>query len=156
MFDAASFLQSTFNEANSTLIKPAPEGEYVGQIQPVTEQSFKSGTSAKGNAWARLDIIVEVTGDPQIKEHCGMDKKNIRAGIMLDLTDSGGLAMGEGKNVQLGRLRNATGLNIPGQPFAFTSFGGKMVKISVKHRADEKDPTLVYEDVRGFLPAFGG
>lgn len=152
MFDANSFINATFSDANSTAIKPAPEGEYVGQIQPVTADSIKSGVSAKGNQWARLDLIVEVQGDQRIKDACGLDKKNIRAGVMLDLTDSGGLAMGEGKNVTLGRLRASTGLNVPGQPFSFNMFGGKMVKIAVKHRADNNDPSIVYEDVRGFLP----
>jgi len=153
MFDAASFLNATFSEVNSTQIKPAPEGDYIGQIEPVTSESFKSGISAKGNAWARLDLAVVVEGNPAIKAATGLDKKTIRAGVMLDLTPSGGLDFSEGKNVALGRLRKATGLNNPGQPFAFSMFGGKMVKISVKHRFDPEDSSKVYEDVKAFLPA---
>lgn len=152
MFNASQFLQSTFNEANSTQIKPAPEGDYVGQIQPITEDSFKSGTSQKGNNWARLDLNVVVEGNPEIKAATGLDKKTIRAGVMLDLTPSGGLDFSEGRNITLGRLRAAVGLNQPGAPFSFAALGGKLVKISVKHRADPDDASKVYEDVRGFFP----
>jgi hypothetical protein len=152
MFDASQFLNATFTEANSTRITPAPEGEYIGQILPITAESIKSGTSAKGNSWARLDVVVEVQNDPRIKEACGMETKRIRGGIMLDLTESGGIALGEGKNIALGRLRAATGLNNPGQPFSFQMLGGRMVRIKVAHRADQNDPTLVYEDVKVFFP----
>lgn len=152
MFDASSFLNATFNEANSTRIKPAPEGEYIGQIQPIVAENIKSGTSQKGNLWTRLDVQVEVTGDQRIADACGLEKKVIRGGIMLDLTPSGGLDFSEGKNIGLGRLRAATGLNQPGQPFSFSMFGGKMVKIIVSHRPDPKDPSIIYEDIKGFLP----
>jgi hypothetical protein len=153
MFNAQQFLQTAVNEANSTRLKPAPAGEYIGIIQPIVEDSFKSGTSPKTNeVWARLDLKVEVSGDPRIKEACGLPSKAIRAGIMLDLTDAGGLDMSEGSNITLGRLREATGLNRPGQPFSFNDLGGKLVKISVTHRPDQKDASIVYEDVKGFFP----
>lgn len=152
MFDANQFLAATFNEASATELKPAPEGEYIGTIQPVTSESFKSGVSAAGNAWARLDLIVQVENDLTIKAATGMDKKNIRAGVMLDMTPNGGLDFSEGRNITLGRLRKAVGLNAPGQPFSFQMLSGKVVKISVKHRLDKDDASKVYEDVKAFLP----
>lgn len=152
MFDAASFLNATIDQVNATEIKPAPEGEYVGQIQPVTSESFKSGTTKDGNAWARIDLQVVVENNPTIKAATGLDKKTIRAGVMLDLTPSGGLDFSDGRNITLGRLRKAVGLNNPGQPFSFQQLGGRMVKINVKHRIDKDDPSKVYEDVKGFLP----
>lgn len=151
-FDASAFMNSVYNDANATKMKPVPEGEYVGQIQPINEKSIVGGTSQKGNDWARLDLMIEIAGDPRIKEALGVDKRQVRAGIMLDLTESGGLDFGEGRNIKLGRLRAATGLNTPGQPFSWNQFGGKLVKFAVKHRPDDRNPELIYDDVVAFFP----
>lgn len=151
MFDAQSFINSTLTDANSTRLKPAPVGEYTGVIQPIDSNSFASGDK-DGKPWARMNVLVEVTGDPRIKEALGLDTKVIRGSIMLDVTPAGTLDMGEGRNISLGRLREATGLNVPGQPFSPTMLGGKVVKIVVAHRPDKNDPELVYEDIKAFLP----
>ena len=45
--------------------------------------------------------------------------------------------MGKGQNVGLGRLREAVGLNSPGQPFAFSMLTGRVAKVVVKHRIHE-------------------
>lgn len=155
MFDASAFLNATFSDANSTEIKPAPAGEYVGVIEPLNEKSFSSGVSQKtGKPWARLDLYVKVEGDQRIKAATGLDAKAIKAGIMLDLTENGGIDFSEGRNVTLGRLRKATGLNTPGQPFSFQMFAGKPVKIQVTQRIDPVDASKVYNDVAAFTSPF--
>lgn len=153
MFNAEQFMQSTYNEANSTRLKPVPPGEYVGVIEPIDAKNFSSGISQKtGEPWARLDVYIECA-DQRIQDACGVPSRRIKAGIMLDMTPSGGLDMSEGKNITLGRLREAVGLNKPGQPFSFPQLGGKLVKISVQHRPDPKDASIIYEDVKAFFPA---
>jgi hypothetical protein len=65
--------------------------------------------------------------------------------VMLDLTDSGQLDMAKGRNVRLGRLREALDLNAPGRPFSFAMIQGRMAKVKVGHRVDGED---IYAEVR--------
>ena len=81
-----------------------------------------------------------------MKELLGRDKVTVRQGIMLDITDSGGLDMGKGRNIGLGRLREAIGLNTPGQPFSFSMVAGRVAKVNVSHRIDGEN---IYAEVKG-------
>jgi hypothetical protein len=68
---------------------------------------------------------------------------------MLDLNESGtGMDTGKGKNVTLGRLREALGLNQPGTPFSFRQLIGRAAKISVTQRVDGDQ---IYNDVKGVV-----
>jgi hypothetical protein len=68
----------------------------------------------------------------------------VKYGIMLDLNESGGIDTGKGRNVPLGRFREALDLNKPGQPFAFRMIAGRPVKVSIKHRIEGDQ---IYSDV---------
>ena len=58
--------------------------------------------------------------------------------------------MGKGKNVGLGRLREAADLNVPGAPFSFAMFEGRPVKVSVKHRVvDDR----IFDEVKAVAEA---
>ena len=61
------------------------------------------------------------------------------------LSDSGGLDMGKGRNVGLGRLREALNLNQPGQSFSFSMIPGRLAKVSVSHRIDGEN---IYAEVK--------
>lgn len=149
-FDPNQFLDMQVTEANDTVVVPVPEGEYLGVATEVKVRpwSSKDGSSA-GLA---LDIIWELDS-PELKAELGRDVIKIKQGIMLDITEANGLDMGKGKNVGLGRLRAAIGMNQPGQPFAFSSIPGRMCKVAVKHRMDDKQvPPVTYAEVRGNAP----
>lgn len=155
MFDADAFMNSTIDQSNSTKVKPAPVGEYFAEIKDVKPSS---GTISKGeNAgkpWARLSVVCEVS-DPSgaLEAEIGSPTKRVTASIMLDLNDAGnGLDMREGKNVRLGRLREAANLNRPGEPFAPPMLIGRTVKVKVGHRTDDTDPETVYDEITGFAP----
>ena len=79
-----------------------------------------------------------------------MQQKETRAPIQNEAGN--GLDMGKGKNVALGRLREATDLNVPGQPFAMAMFPGRLAKIKVTQRPGN-EPDQVYNDVRGVTKA---
>ena len=64
---------------------------------------------------------------------------------MLDLTDSGSMDMGKGRNVGLGRLREALNLNQPGQVFSFSMIPGRLAKVAVSHRIDGEN---IYAEVK--------
>jgi len=45
----------------------------------------------------------------------------------------------KGKNIGLGRIREALGMNKPGEPFAFSMIAGRMAKVIVSHRPVGED-----------------
>ncbi len=146
-FDPNAFLNATVTDSNSTEMTPVPEGEYLSIIEKVDvkEWSSKDGSSSG----LKLALVWDIEDDG-VKELLGMKKITCRQDIMLDLTDTGQLDFGKGKNVTLGRLREATGLNTPGEPFAFSMLQGRLAKALVKHRVvDDK----IYAEVRGTAKA---
>ncbi len=144
MFDAQSFLDQQVTDANSTIQTPVPEGEFQAVIEKV---DCRQWTSKKDPTQSGLALdIVYIVEDPVVKELLGRDKVTVKQGIMLDLTDAGGLDLGKGKNVGLGRLRESVDLNTPGQPFSFAMLPGRMNKILVKHRVDGD---TIYAEVKG-------
>lgn len=150
MFDATSFLDQSTTESNSTATTPIPEGEYNGLIDKVEARQWtgKKDPTKSGIILSVLWII----DDQAVREELGRDKVTCKQDLMLDLTESGGLDMGKGRNVGLGKLRQATGLNNPGQPFAFSMLTGRMGKVLVKQRVDEDDPDKIYSEVKAVAP----
>lgn len=149
-FDPASLFEQTTTEVNDTKIIPIPEGEYLAVIEKAETSTWQSRDGTKSGI--RLDVHYLID-DEGAKAATGRDKLTVRQGIMLDLTEDGrGLDMGKGKNVGLGRLREATGLNVPGQPFAMAMIPGRLVKIKVTQRPGD-DPETVYNDVKGVAKA---
>jgi len=148
-FDAQSLLNATYTDANATKLIPAPVGDYVGLC---TKVDVKSGTSRNsGEPWTRLELYLE-SEDPKL-EQVGMKKKTFRADTILELTPMGTIDTGPGKNVTLGRWREAAGLNREGQPFSLGMFQGQMFKFTVSHEPDAKDPEVIYERVKGMREA---
>jgi hypothetical protein len=151
-FSPETFMNAVFNEANDTKIIPCPVGEFPAQILEVTP---KSGIISKGDrageTWARLDVSWE-TSDHAACAATGRERVRVRQGIMLDLTPNGGLDFGPGRNVQLGRLREAVNLNQPGQPFSPAMFVGRSARISVAHTLDNRDNVTIQAEVRNVAP----
>lgn len=135
-FDPQSFLDTAVSGVNDTKIIPVPVGEYMGVIDKVTPRQWQSKDgSTTGIA---LDVLWLVE-DSAVKEYLGRDTVVCKQGIMLDLTAEGGLDMSKGKNVGLGRLREAVGKNNSGEAFSFAMLPGSAAKISVAHRVANDD-----------------
>lgn len=135
-FDPQSFLDTAVSGVNDTKIIPVPVGEYMGVIDKVTPRQWQSKDgSTTGIA---LDVLWLVE-DSSVKEYLGRDTVVCKQGIMLDLTAEGGLDMSKGKNVGLGRLREAVGKNNSGEAFSFAMLPGSAAKISVAHRLANDD-----------------
>jgi hypothetical protein len=142
MFDPVSFLDAEVKGANSTEIVPIPIDEYPGTVKKV---DVKTGTSDKtGEPWARLELMWTVD-DPDLAAKLNRKEVTVRQQIMLDLTDSGTMDMAEGRNVRLGRLRDALSLNDKSKPFSLRMFEGRSAKISVKQET-YKDQIQNYVD----------
>lgn len=144
-FDPATFLHSTIDEANSTESIPTPEGEYLSICDKVEVKTWQKKDGS--DSGLKLELIWDIQ-DEAVKALLERQKVTVRQDQMLDLTDTGQLDMGKGKNVGLGRLRSAMDLNEPGQPFSFAMFQGRMAKVLVKHRP-APDGVTIYSEVKG-------
>ena len=134
-FDPQAILDATFNEANSTELIPVPEGEYqavAGEVETATWQGVKDPSKSGIKLIVPWEIL-----DEGVKTHTKRQKIVIRQDIMLDLTPSGTLDMGEGQNIRLGQLRAAVGLNTKGQAFSPRMISGKMARVKVGVREHE-------------------
>lgn len=143
-FDPEQFSAMPIEGTNDTVFTPVDEGEYAAIVK---DKTFR--TTDKGQVI--LDVVWELDDQGQ-KEKTGRDQLTVRQSIFLDRTESGGLDMGKGKNISLGRLREATGLNVPGQAFRFDDLVGKPAMVKVTQRPDKDDPDVVYNDVKKVSP----
>lgn len=140
VFNPETFLNTSTTEEFATSRVPVPEGEYVSVIKEIKPRQAKD----KGV----LDIIWGID-DPEVAELTGFASPQIRQSIFLDLTEQGSLAIGKGKNVALGKLREAVGQNQKGRPWKPGDLVGQVAKINVVHRMYEDD---IQADVRGVSP----
>lgn len=136
-FDPSLFLGATLTEAN--VRRPAiPAGlSFPGTLgTPTSRQSEGKKESNLGQLYTWVDIPVEVdiTSNPQVRELVGQDKVNLRYSFGLDMTPSGGLDMGIGKNNGLRILRDALGMNVAGQPFNIFMAAGRQVLCRISNR----------------------
>lgn len=132
MFNPDQFLDMQFEGQNDTKVVPVPAGEYTAMIEEVKVRQWQ-GKADPSKSGLTLDVQWSID-DPSVKELLGRDKVTVKQGIMLDLTGAGGLDMGKGRNIGLGRLREALDLNQPGRPFSFTMLTGRVARVSVSHR----------------------
>lgn len=142
-FDPQSFLESSVNSSNDTKVIPVAIGEYQGIIEKITPRQWTSRDGATSGIAIDLIWMVE---DAAEKERLGRETVTVKQGIMLDTNKAGALDMSSGKNVALGRLREAVGLNEPGQTFTFSMLPGMSAKINVTHRIVGDD---TFAEVKG-------
>lgn len=140
MLNVEEFLGTQISGANSTKVILIPPGnDYVGTIAAdgvgLADFKYKQGERA-GQTGYRMTVKWELDDhDGSIEKQIGR-KPTITQSIMLDITDEGGLDMGEGKNVQLGRLREALGQNDDGAPWQPAMLYGGRARLDIQHRID--------------------
>ena len=144
MFDPNAFLEQVVAEVGSTEATPIPAGEYLAFIdkKEVTTWQKKDDPTVSG---VKLKITW-VLEDQAVRDLLGRDKVIVVQDIMLDLTDTGSLDMGKGRNVELNRLRAAVDLNVSG--FSFNQLDGRMARVTVKQDQDKNDPQKFYARVK--------
>ena len=135
-FDPTTFLNQQFDEALDTKVVPCPVGEYPALAEKVDVKTWSSRDGSSSGL--KLEIIWDIQDD-NVKQLLGRDTVRVPQQQMLDLTETGQLDFGKGKNVGLGRIREALGLNTPGEPFAFSMIQGRMANVAVSHRAAGED-----------------
>lgn len=135
-FDADQFLSATVTGALDTKVIPVPIGEYQGVIEKIVPRQWQSKDGTTTGIALDIFWLVE---DQGVKDYLNRETVTCKQGIMLDTDPQSGLDMSKGKNIGLGRLREAVGLNNPGEPFSFHQLPGQMAKINVQHRVNGED-----------------
>ena len=153
-FDPAEFEEALqTEEAMSTRYPTVPEGDYEAIIESykLREVSTKQGTSVV------LDLNWHIP-DEALQDELGMAKIVVRQGIFLDIdyVDGRPILLGTtGKNIKLGRIREALGMNKAGKMFEFSQLEGQgPLLIRVTTRSDKEDPDIIYNGV-GRVSAIG-
>lgn len=140
-FDPESFDFLEVVGANDTRRIPVPE--YPDGVMLICKDTHKPKQfTMKDSGETRwVAELVFIVDHDLAREATGMKEPTIRMPIWLDINEQG-LDMGKGKNVDLGRAREAMGLNDPQRPFKFSDFKGRMCKGVVKHteQADKNKP----------------
>lgn len=144
-FNADQFLQEqTVDGALDTKLPLIPVGEYPAIISKIdARQQPKRDDPSK--IFTILDVTYTVE-DQSVREVTGLDSPSIRDSLFLDINETTKkLDTGTGKNVALGALRAALGIN-EGQ-FNFGMLLGRSCLIGIKHDPDKNDPEKVWARV---------
>lgn len=135
-FDPASFLNMTVDQANDTKSIPCPAGEYLAIADKVDIKPWAARDGSSSGL--KVEILWDIQDD-NVKQLLDRETVKVPQQQMLDLTETGMLDTGKGKNIGLGRIREALDLNKPGEPFAFSMIQGRMAKVIVSHRTVGED-----------------
>jgi hypothetical protein len=124
-FDPALFLDATTTEAY-TKRPPLPPGDYQGVIEDIKSQSGQQKKDPTKD-WYAFNIQLGVNSRGAIEQ----EKVILFHFVGLDVTPSGALDWSPGRNRQLGRYREALGMNVAGTPFNPRNMIGRMVTVKV-------------------------
>jgi hypothetical protein len=128
VFDPNLFLSGTTTEAYQRR-PPLPSGDYIAVIEDIKAQS---GQQKKDPSKEWYAFNVQLGVDPgRAREVVGQDKVILFHFVGLDVTPTGSLDWSPGRNRQLGRYREALGMNVAGQPFNPQAMLGRTVTVKV-------------------------
>lgn len=129
-FDPQSFLDATMSEP-LTKRPPINPGSYSATIGEPKSRNWQSRDGSKSGV--ALDVPLEIVLDGAEATRVGQPSVIVSDSVMLDLTESGTIDIGPGKNRKLRNYREATNLNNPGDTFSPRMLQGRTVKVAVKH-----------------------
>jgi len=147
MLDAEQFLNSGIEGASETTFTPVPADD-DGYICTIPENGLvgpREFDNKNGGKSVVLDINWEIVDDEKkanVVEVTGMANPRVKQSIFLDVIRGSddqvtGLAMGKGKNIGLGRLREALGQNDGKKKWSFKHLVGAMARVAVSHRSGQ-------------------
>lgn len=157
VFDPAVFLDAQQSEANvkrdpiPTENPDSTDGCYTAVIGEVTTKSGTIGKGDKiGQPWASMVVPLKLQLGPQVQAKGLSPEFQITDMVFLDLTPSGSIDNGKGRNNAQRAYRTALGMNNPGEPFSWRATQGKIVKVKIKHEMYQES---IQERVAVVLPA---
>lgn len=152
MFDIDALVNVPAAGPMATTIPLCPEGEYTALIDSLPSEGMGSWfrpIEGKDGKPDRLILRVPfVIMDDTVKATLERDKVVVPKDIWLDFgPDNRTLLTTDGKNVDLGRLREALGQNtMPNWTFGALPGAGPL-KVLVKHRVNRNDPEQKFAEV---------
>jgi len=145
LFNADTFLEQTVTGANETKYPVIPAGEYPAISKSIAAREMQNNKEPEKGPYTVLDITWAID-DAGVKEETGLDSPTCRQSVFLELKE-GILDMSDKKNVPLGRLREALGLNDPDKPFSFNDLVGQPAIVRIEQSPNAKDPENPYSNV---------
>lgn len=148
-FDPNAYLNLQTTDSFETSYTPVPDGEYPAAVDSLKLETVKFKDKDTGVEEIRLVCrLIWSILDDAVKNALGMTKVIVRQDIFVDLTPMGQFDTAKNKNIDLGRVRAAFGMNQGA--FALQMLNGQgPAYIRVGQRPDKKDSTKVYNDVLG-------
>lgn len=159
-FDPDTFMQQTIDSPLATEFKLVPEGEYQMMVDDFDSTAFETidFTYKKGERAGQAGQMHKfncpfVVQSEAVKAEMGRDKVVARMQIILDIDpQTGGLATGPDKNVQLGRLFQAAGLNAAGTPVSSLRNAGPFLGRIAHRSIDPNNPERKIAEVTRVAP----
>ena len=143
-FDPETFMHSEVEGKMEVTFTPVPEGEFGAYIDDIEAASVETK-----NGPAPVLYVTYAITDEEVKEQIDLDHPTVRQTVWLDFDDSGALSFSTNKNVRLGRIREATGQNVDGEPWSPSMLkGAGPVTVKVGHRYNSETGEGPYADVQ--------
>ena len=132
-FDPQTYLDSQISEP-TVKRPPLPAGDYVGIIEDVKSRTW-TGKNDPTKSGIAFDIPMVIQLPAEVQQQLGIEATTLKFtdSIMLDLTESGTIDNGVGKNRRLRTYREACDMNKPGDVFSPRKMVGKLVTVKIKH-----------------------
>lgn len=151
-FDPDVFMNQTVDQPMDTTVQQCPEGEFRAMIDDFDSSAFRSfegkeGSKNPGKSYTVFEPPF-VIQDAAVQAELQRDKVVVRhVGMFLDFGQDGNLDYSKGKNVDLGRLRDAVEQNKPGAWSPKQLKGAGPVMVRVIHQEDPKNKERKYARV---------
>lgn len=156
-FDPNVFLdaqQDEVNEKRPPIPTENPEDENGLYTAIIGEIKTDTGTIGKGDnagkPWVSMIVPLKLQLPPAIQGLGLPPEFQLTDRAFLDLTPQGGIDNSKGKNRQQRQYREATGLNVAGEPFAWRMLTGKVVKVKITHELYNE---AIQEKIAAILPS---
>lgn len=151
MLDPETFLNSEVEGASSTEFVNIPVDEYICMIPEDGLKGPRELTNKDGDKSYVMDILWEIIDEEKkahVQEVTGMSKPRLKQSLFLDVIANNdgvvvGLAQGPGKNVQLGRLREALNQNDPKKRWSFQHLVGATARVKAEETFGSDGTTYV-------------
>lgn len=150
IFDPDAFMSQSVEAQLDTQRKLPPVGDYRAIVDDwgPAEKAFRTFTSDKNQKDYTVFSPPFILQDDNVAKELDVEKVVVyHKGMFIDINDLGGLDTGSGKNVDLGKMRDAVGQN-NGSAWTFNNLkGAGPVMVHVEHEQDKNDKERSYARV---------
>ena len=140
-FDPDLFLGGEIEGGFETSYERVPAGEFSAMIEDVKVRKINTENGEQ----AVMDITWLIL-DEEVKKETELERPTCRQGVFLDVNKKGGLERGKNKNVGVGRLLEALGMD-KGAKWSPEGLKSSTAVIRVEHKPNKDDPENPYANV---------